>query len=167
MTKKSTMPGRGFKPRALGEIAIRVADMARMADFYETVLGLERLRGTDADPIVFFRIGEGFGGHTAVLALFAQDAPANLAQYADATGQNKESPVTGLHSSLHHIALSLPFREQDAVMAWYDRQGIDYSVQHFGWIGWRGVFTKDPEGNTVELVAYDPAMLDENAQTGA
>ena len=52
-------------------------------------------------------------------------------------------------------------------MAWYDRQGIDYSVQHFGWIGWRGVFTKDPEGSTVELVAYDPAMLDENAQTGA
>ena len=68
-------------------------------------------------------------------------------------------PETGAQSSLHHIALSLPFEEQQAVMDWYDGLGIDYRVQVFDWIGWRGIFTKDPEGNTVELVAYDASLL--------
>jgi catechol-2,3-dioxygenase len=69
--------------------------------------------------------------------------------------------VTGGASSLHHIALSLPFDEQDAVMRWYDHLGQPYRIEQFGWIGWRGIFTEDPEGNTVELVAYDPSMLDQ------
>jgi len=147
---------RGFRPRALGEIAIRCADMAAMVSFYEKVIGLERLTGGHHDTITFFRIAEGYGGHTAVLALF---------QHSDA-GQNDPDlaglsrPVTGTGSALHHIALSLPYSEQDAVMRWYDHLGQPYRVEHFGWIGWRGIFTQDPEGNTVEMVAYDAAMLD-------
>jgi hypothetical protein len=62
---------------------------------------------------------------------------------------------------LHHIALSLPFEEQDAVLRWYDEIGQPYRIEEFGWIGWRGIFTEDPEGNTVELVAYDSSMLDQ------
>ncbi len=139
---------RGFRPRALGEIAILCADMAAMVDFYENTIGLERLHGNRDSAIVFFRIAEGFDGHTAVLALFHQTAGA-------------EKPVTGGNSALHHIALSLPFQEQDAVMRWYDQIGQPYRVEQFGWIGWRGIFTEDPEGNTVELVAYDPSMLDQ------
>ncbi|MEM7319354.1 MAG: VOC family protein [Pseudomonadota bacterium] len=142
---------RGFRPRALGEIAIRCADMAPMVEFYEDILGLERLSGNENSAIVFFRIGDGFAGHTAVLALFHDAAGART------DGQ----PITGAASSLHHIALSLPFDEQDAVMRWYARLDRPYRVERFGWIGWRGVFTKDPEGNTVELVAYDPSMLDD------
>lgn len=138
---------RGFKPRGLGEIAIRCADMTAMVEFYETVIGLDRLSGGHRDAIVFFKIAEGFGGHTAVLALF----------------QNATAPATGEGSSLHHIALSLPFSEQDAVIRWYEKLGQPYHVEHFGWIGWRGVFTNDPEGNTVELVAYDPSMLTDSA----
>jgi hypothetical protein len=45
------------------------------------------------------------------------------------------------------------------VMDWYDSRGQPYHVEHFGWIGWRGVFTQDHEGNTVELVAYDAGEL--------
>jgi len=65
---------REFRVRALGEIAIRVRDMASMIAFYRDVIGLELLRGGNSDDIVFFRIADGFGGHTAVLALFAADA---------------------------------------------------------------------------------------------
>ena len=151
---------RGFQPRALGEIAIRCADMAAMVTFYEEVIGLRRLSGGHRDAITFFRIAEGFGGHTAVLALFRHkgDNPSDLQPGADGP------PATGPESSLHHIALSLPFAEQDAVMRWYDKIGQPYRVERFGWIGWRGIFTQDPEGNTVELVAYDAAMLDEPAE---
>jgi catechol 2,3-dioxygenase-like lactoylglutathione lyase family enzyme len=141
---------REFQVRALGEIAIRCADMAAMVTFYEEVIGLERLSGGHQEAITFFGISEGFGGHTCVLALFRQNTDS--------------APVTGAKSALHHIALSLPFVEQDAVMCWYDQIGQPYRVERFGWVGWRGVFTKDPEGNTVELVAYDAAMLDAPAE---
>lgn len=148
---------RGFRPRALGEIAIRCADMARMVDFYENVIGLTRLHGGHNSAITFFRIAEGFAGHTQVLALFHHAAAPRPGLHP--TGADK--PTTGARSSLHHIALSLPFAEQDAVMGWYDKIGQPYRVEEFGWIGWRGVFTNDPEGNTVELVAYDASMLDQ------
>ncbi|MYK31700.1 MAG: VOC family protein, partial [Boseongicola sp. SB0670_bin_30] len=64
------MTERGFRIRGLGEIAIRCDDIERMTAFYGEVLGLERMEGNVAEGIVFFRIAEGFGGHTQVLALF-------------------------------------------------------------------------------------------------
>ena len=143
---------KGFRPRALGEIAIRCADMSAMVTFYQDVIGLERLPGGYGDTITFFKIADGFDGHTSVLALFLHANP-------DLIAGDDTSPVTGPGSSLHHFALSLPFAEQDAAMRWYDKIGQPYQVEHFGWIGWRGIFTQDPEGNTVELVAYDAAML--------
>ncbi len=142
------MVNRGFQIRGLGEIAIRCDDVDRMAEFYGDVLGLERMSGSSSEGIVFFRIAEGFGGHTQILALFDKAM----------AGANQSAPETGARSSLHHIALSLPFAEQDAVMAWYNASGLPYRVEHFGWVGWRGVFTQDPEGNTVELVAHDPSL---------
>ncbi|KIC38626.1 glyoxalase [Ruegeria sp. ANG-R] len=147
---------RGFRPRELGEIAIRCADMGAMVQFYETVIGLQRLHGDHNSAITFFRIAEGYGGHTQVLALFHHSVGVE-----PGSDRPREGPVTGMASALHHIALSLPFAEQDAVMRWYDKIGQPYRVEQFGWIGWRGIFTQDPEGNTVELVAYDPSMLDQ------
>lgn len=145
---------RGFNVRALGEIAIRCDDIKRMAEFYEHIIGLEHLSGDHRSGIVFFKIAESFGGHTSVLALFRADAGR-----ADIHPTSTEPPYTGERSSLHHLALSLPFSEQDAVMRWYEENGIQYKVQVFSWIGWRGIFTTDPEGNTVELVAYDKSLL--------
>lgn len=147
------MADRDFKVRSLGEIAIRCDDLGQMVAFYGDMLGLERMSGNAVEGIVFFRIAEGFGGHTQVLALFDKAL----------TGQHStggDAPETGARSALHHIALSLPYAEQDAAMAWYEIHGLTYRVEHFGWVGWRGVFTEDPEGNTVELVAYSEDLLD-------
>jgi len=144
------MTEKGFAPRALGEIAIRCADMDAMVAFYRDVIGLNVMEDGHRDGITFLRIGEpgsGFGGHTPVLALFQDDPTA------------QGTPEAGARSSLHHIALSLPYAEQQAVMDWYDKLDQPYRVIHFGWVGWRGVFTDDPEGNTVELVAYDASEL--------
>lgn len=149
------MSDRGFQPRGLGEIAICCADMGAMVEFYENVIGLERLTGDHNSAITFFRIAEGFGGHTQVLALFHHTAAPRPGLHP----AGADRPATGARSSLHHIALSLPFDEQEAVMRWYDKISQPYRVEQFGWIGWRGIFTEDPEGNTVELVAYDPSML--------
>ena len=142
---------RGFEVRALGEVAIRCADVAAMLAFYRDVIGLPVLSGDHRSSIVFLRIGEGYRGHTTVLALFAPDAGR-----PDIHPQGSAAPATGAGSSLHHIALSVDYEAQEAAVAWCRAQGLAPKVQEFDWIGWRGVFVTDPEGNTVELVARDP-----------
>lgn len=136
---------RSFSPRALGEIAIRCRDYTAMVDFYENMIGLEVLddgkRGVAPQRITFFHLGESFGAHTAVLALF-ENSNATAAEAVD--------------SSLHHIALSLPWEEQDAAKTWLEGHGLPARFQDFDWVGWRGLFTRDPDGNTVELVAAVP-----------
>ena len=130
---------RGFKVRALGEIAIRCSDLIGMISFYRDTLGLRMLHGGHREGIAFFELGESYGGHTAVLALFHPHPPC--------------SPVTGTGSALHHIALTIDAAEQSAAERYLKAQGLPCRVEEFPWIGWRGIFTKDPEGNTVELVA--------------
>lgn len=142
------MARRGFRPRALGEIAIRTRDIAAMTAFYRDVLGLRLLSSRDQGRIVFFRLAEGFAGHTAVLALF---------QETEVVAGGAATP----RSSLHHLALSLPREEQDAAQAWFAHQGVPCRIETFAWIGWRGLFVTDPDGNTVELVAYDASLLDD------
>lgn len=127
---------RGFQVRALGEIALRCRDFEAMTRFYRDTLGLTPLQGGHREGIRFFALGESYGGHMAVLALFSGDAP-----------------VAGAGSSLHHLALSLGAEEQAAAMAWFETKALPYRVENFAWIGWRGVFVSDPDGNTVELVA--------------
>ena len=92
------------------------------------------------------------------IAIRCVDLPAMVAFYRDVIGLE---PLNDAESnpSLHHIALSLPWDEQDAVIAWYEHLGRDYDVEYFDWVGWRGVFTLDPDGNTVELVARDPGWI--------
>jgi catechol 2,3-dioxygenase-like lactoylglutathione lyase family enzyme len=122
--------------------------MAEMRRFYGEVLGLEMLSERDGGRIVFFRIAEGYGGHTAVLALFQPGA---------------QPAETGETSSLHHIALTVPEEEQHAAIHWLEAQGLPVRVEDFPWIGWRGVFTRDPDGNTVELVAGVPSLREGSA----
>ncbi|MBI1418882.1 MAG: VOC family protein [Limimaricola sp.] len=148
------MDQRGFTVRALGEIAIRCINLDAMVAFYRDVIGLEPLNDPGNGRIVFLRIAEGFGGHTSVLALFRYDIEA-----AGRTRAGEVPPATGPGSSLHHLALSLPWDEQAAVIAWYETRGLEYHVETFDWVGWRGVFTFDPDGNTVELVAKDPGWV--------
>lgn len=137
---------RGFAVRALGEVAIRCADLDLMVPFYRDVLGLKVLSGNEGEGIVFFDIGPGYGGHRTVLALFDHGVGRTM------PSQDK-APETGARSSLHHIALTVGPEEQAAVIQWYEDIAQPYRIEEFDWIGWRGVFTRDPEGNTVELVA--------------
>ena len=54
--------------KGLGEVSIRVRDLDAVHKFYEEVVGLEVLRRDES--FVFFKVAEGYGGHTQNLALF-------------------------------------------------------------------------------------------------
>ena len=133
-----------FAVRGLGEIAIRCADLGAMFAFYRDVIGLAVLRPPQGG-IAFFSLGAGHAGHITVLALFRGEAGA--------------PPAAGAGSSLHHLALDVDFDAQEAAIAWLAAQGLTPRVEIFGWVGWRGVFVTDPEGNTVELVAHHPSLI--------
>ena len=150
---------RGFQARAIGEIAIRCADLEAMTNFYRHIVGLEVLEEFPDDGI--FLLGRKLWGHTAVLALFHHTA-GRLELHAI----GDRAPETGPRSSLNHIALAVCFAEQDAVMRWYDQHNLPYRVQTFGWVGWRGIFTNDPEGNTVELVAHNASLMEGSKSRG-
>lgn len=139
MSPADTPVPRGFSVLGLGEVAIRCRDLAAMTAFYRDIIGLEVL--AHRNRIVFFRLANGVAGHTAVLALF--DA-----------GLDPTRAAPGIApSTLHHLALTVAPIEQDAACRWFAANDIPFRVEEFGWIGWRGVFVNDPEGNQVELVA--------------
>ena len=147
------MASRGFKVQGLGEIAIRCLDFDAMVAFYRDIVGLEVLNLNAGLGIAFFKISDGVAGHTNVLALFRDGAGTK-----DAAADEANPPFAGPRSSLHHLALTLPFGEQQAAMEWYEQNGLPYSIEIFDWAGWRGVFAKDPDGNTVELVAFSEGL---------
>jgi catechol 2,3-dioxygenase-like lactoylglutathione lyase family enzyme len=138
------MPGHGCRVKALGEIAIRCRDVAAMARFYGDVVSLERLEGNHHNDLVFFKIADGYAGHTAILALFPAEPGGDVG--------------TGPVSSLHHIALTVAWQDQALITSHFDEIGQDYWIEEFAWVSWRGVFTRDPDGNAVEFVAHDPAV---------
>jgi catechol-2,3-dioxygenase len=139
------MSGPPFDVHDLGELAIRCRDLAAMTAFYRNIVGLEVIEGDYRDGIVFLRVGEGFGGHTCVVALFADED--------DDEGAVLEGRPA---SSLHHVALTVRPEDLAPAVEWYHAHGLEPRTDHHAWVGWNSVYVKDPEGNTVELVAAAP-----------
>ncbi len=129
----------GRAVQALGEIALRVNDLDRMQDFYENTVGLEIMRRFP--NIVFFRIAEGYGGHTAILALF-----------------DRGDEVQAEASTLDHLAFTIDFADYEAEKRRLEGTGLAVRTRVFDWVGWRSLFIRDPEGNVVEFVCRDPAL---------
>ena len=128
--------------RALGEIALRVNDLTVMRDFYETVVGLELMR--EFPGIVFFRLGEGYGGHTTILALF-----------------DRQTAVGTERSTLDHLAFTIDVADYESERKRLTAAGLEVRPMVFDWVGWRSLFVRDPEGNSVEFVCRDPELTPE------
>lgn len=134
--------------KGLGEAAIRVEDLGAMRRFYEEVVGLELLR--QEKEYVFFRIAEGYGGHAQVLALF--DA-------ADTRFLEAKSPtLSAEHSTLHHIAFNVALEDFEAEKGRLEGLGVEVHAAEHAWLHVRSLYFADPEGNIVELVAYDESL---------
>ena len=90
--------------KGLGEVSLHVKDLKAMQRFYEGVLGLEVL-GRD-NGYVFFKIADGYGGHTQNLALFDADNRLFL--------ENKSAELNPDRSTLHHVALNIALEDYNS-----------------------------------------------------
>jgi len=128
----------------LEEIALRVKDLDSMQKFYEEILGLELMkRFTDS---AFFKIAEGYGGHTQILALF------------DRSKQPDYKVVSAETSTIDHIAFAISLADFDLEKKRLEQLGLQVYTSEHSWVHWRSLYLKDPEGNEVELVCYDESV---------
>ena len=123
---------------------MRVKDLNTMQKFYEEIVGLELMkRFTDS---AFFKIAEGYGGHTQILALF------------DRSKQPDYRGVISETSTIDHIAFAISLADFDLEKKRLEQLGLKVYTSEHSWVHWRSLYIKDPEGNEVELVCYDESV---------
>jgi len=125
--------------KGLGEVSIQVRDLNAMHKFYEEVVGLEVLRRDES--FVFFKVAEGYGGHTQNLALFEASNTLNPQE-----------------SSLHHIALNVALEDFETEKMRLEGLGLKVNATVHEWLHVRSLYFYDPEGNHLEFVAYDETV---------
>jgi catechol-2,3-dioxygenase len=131
--------------KGLGEVSIRVQDLDSMRKFYEEVVGLQVLRREER--YIFFKIAEGYGGHTQNLALFDASEVTFL--------ENKSSQLNPEMSTLHHIALNIALEDLASEKERFEGLGLKVRAVDHEWIHVHSLYFSDPEGNLLELVSYD------------
>lgn len=125
--------------RALGEVALRVNDLATMKSFYRDVIGLEVLN--EFPNSVFFKVAGGYAGHTQVFVLF-----------------DRSCPVGSEQTTLDHIAFTIALEDYEFELQRLRTLGLTVETITHQWVKWRSMYVRDPEGNEVELVCYDPTI---------
>ena len=140
----STKNERRTSVRGLGEIAFRVNNLDAMQRFYEQVIGLPLM--TRFPDCAFFKIADGHGGHTQVLALF------------DRSGSHGYRGLDAALSTIDHIAFEIPLADFADERKRLESLGLQVETAEHSWVHWRSLYVRDPEGNQVELVCYDDSV---------
>jgi catechol-2,3-dioxygenase len=143
--KGEAMNKSGRRVKGLGEVSIRVKDLDAMHKFYEEVVGLEVLRRDEG--FVFFKIAEGYGGHTQNLALFDSTNRSFL--------ESKSPALNPAETTLHHIALNVALEDFESEKMRLEDLGLKVNATVHEWLHVRSLYFSDPEGNLLEFVCRD------------
>ena len=129
--------------RLLGELALRVNDLPKMKAFYRDVVGLEVFNEEfeESQTFVFLKIADAVEGHPQILGLF--DRSVEVSQSA---------------TTIDHFAFLIDLADHEAEKTRLEAHGVSVATREFPRFQWRSLFFFDPEGNTVEFVAYDPSV---------
>lgn len=134
----------------IAEVGLRVKDLPRMVAFYQEVLGLEIVRAYP--KIVFLKAGEldsplGRGGHPQLLVLFDREIPLDITL-----------------TTLDHLAFEILLEQYAAERERLQAMRLELRERvwsgEWTWLRGRSLFFDDPEGNTIELIAYDANAAD-------
>jgi catechol 2,3-dioxygenase-like lactoylglutathione lyase family enzyme len=131
-------------------VSIRVRDLDAMQKFYEEVVGLEVLRREES--YVFFKVAEGYGGHTQNLALFEASNTMFL--------ENKAVQLNSQETTLHHIALNIALEDFEPEKMRLEGLGLKVDATVHEWLHVHSLYFPDPErcpepvegGNLLEFV---------------
>lgn len=110
--------------KGLGEVSICVRDLDTMHKFYEEVVGLEVLRRDES--FVFFKVAEGYGGHTQNLALFE----ASNTMFLD----NKAVQLNSQETTLHHIVLNIALEDFESEKMRLESLGLKVTATVHEWL---------------------------------
>jgi catechol-2,3-dioxygenase len=130
--------------RGLGEIALRVNNLDVMQKCYEEAIGLP-LMARDSS-CAFFKIADGYGRHTQVLALFDR---------SEKPGYRGTDAAT---STIDHIAFEIALADFSGEKRRLEALGLQVETTEHAWVHWRSLYVTDPEGNLVELVCFDGSV---------
>jgi len=140
----STIDEKRTAVRGLGEIALSVNNLDAMQKFYEEVIGLPLM--TRVPNCAFFKIANGYGGHTQVLALFDR---------SESPGYRGTDAAT---STIDHVAFEIALADFEGEKKRLEARGLSVETAEHEWVHWRSFYVNDPEGNLVELVCYDGSL---------
>jgi len=130
--------------RGLGEIALRVNNLDAMQKFYEEAIGLPLM--VRDSSCAFFKIADGYDGHTQVLALFDR---------SESPGYRRPDAAT---STIDHIAFEIALADFAGEKKRLEVRGLHVETAEHAWKHWRSLYVTDPEGNLVELVCFDGSV---------
>ena len=141
--------------KGLGEIALRVNDLGSMEKFYGEVIGLEVYKRFLT--AVFFRIADGYKGHPQALILFDRKEKSLGPQIHQSTPNG----VSQERSTFDHLAFDIDLEDYESELNRLEQLGLSVKTKTYDW-GWRSLYIKDPEGNTVEFVCFDDSVIKEH-----
>jgi catechol-2,3-dioxygenase len=118
--------------RGLGEISFRVNNLDAMQRFYEQVIGFPLM--TRVPNCAFFKIADGYGGHTQVLA---------LCDRSESPGYQGTDAAT---STIDHIAFEVPLADFEDERKRLESLGLHAETAELPWVHWRSLYVTDPEG---------------------
>ena len=130
--------------QALGEVSIRVKNLAAMDRFYEQVVGLEVLRRDKS--FVFYKIAEGYAGHPQILALFDASNRDFL--------ETRSLQLNPDETTLHHVALNIALEDFETEKKRLEGLGLALVAAVHEWLHVRSLYFHDPEGNLLEFVCH-------------
>lgn len=139
-----------MKPKRLGEVVIRTAQLEEMVSFYLDVVGLETYKKMPSAH--FLKIADDLVGHPQVIAIFDQKIPSN------GVGEPSFAGVDMRQSSLHHFAFALDKPDFYAEQERLEKSHQEFRTTTYPELLWRSLYLYDPDGNVVEFVCYDETL---------
>jgi len=127
--------------RGLGEVNLWVKDVEEMRRFYVDVLGLTPIH--ESRIHIFLKVADGYEGHPQVVALF------------DSKFEGVDVKPDIRRSTLNHVAFEIPLRSYELEKRRLKKAGVRVNEQLHRAAHWRSIYFHDPDGNQVELVAFD------------
>jgi catechol 2,3-dioxygenase-like lactoylglutathione lyase family enzyme len=130
-----------------------------LVEFYRDVIGLEPY--ATIGSATFLKIDEASEGHPQLLAIFDKSH-----SYSGPKAMQLDTADASV-GTLHHFAFIIDQKDFDSERDRLEGANIEVQANEHAQFGWRSLYMHDPDGNSVELVCYDEAILDAAANQRA